>query len=192
MVILDFSTPWTMILTLTGGWGRCKKMFDPLSSSSGWWTPPRALKHNNTLSSLVFIWLKNALLCLPPPAQRWIHGREKISFFNGASHKQARQLMKDSRSDCLALRQIKSQRRSAEWADRHKTLLCLHEQRSERSLRLRMQDQRNKWRSISPEEVYSLTGTYRKCWGFNWWYIMSLDADLCSSLMSLQTDGDAF
>lgn len=34
---------------------------------------------------------------------------EKISFCKGASHKQAPLLMKDSRSDCLAVRQIKLQ-----------------------------------------------------------------------------------
>lgn len=62
-------------------------------------------------------------------------------------------LMRDSRSDCLAVRQIKLQRSSAEWADRRETRLCLHEERSERSLKLRKLDQRNKWRSISPEEL---------------------------------------
>ena len=62
-------------------------------------------------------------------------------------------LMKDSRSDCLAVRQIKLQRSSAEWAVRCETRLCLHEERSERSLKLRKLDQRNKWRSISPEEL---------------------------------------
>lgn len=78
---------------------------------------------------------------------------DKISFLKGATHKQAPLLMKDSRSDCLAVRQIKSQRRSAEWADRHESLLCLHEERSQRSLKFRKQDQKNKSHSITYRDI---------------------------------------
>lgn len=116
---------------------------------------------------------------------------EEISIFfffyikKEASHKQAPLLMKDSRSDWLAVMQIKLQRCSTEWADRHAALQCLHEERNQRSLKLRKQDQRNKWRSISPEEVYRLTGMYRMCRGFNCWYIMRL------SVLLSKADGDS-
>ena len=92
--------------------------------------------------------------------------------------------MKDSRSDWLAVRQIKLQRPSSEWAGRHAALQCLHEERNQRSLKLRKHDQRDKWCSISPEEVYRLTGMYRKCRGYNWWYIMRLSVPLLQSDVS--------
>lgn len=145
MMMVIFSTPWPEISALTRSWGCWEKMFDPLSSS--WWM---SLTCNN-----------NSLISPLHSAERWrrvvasaASSSRNSSFLKRELHtNKLLSLMKDSGSDCLAVRQIKLQKRSAEWADRRETLLCLHEERSEHSLKLRKQDQRNKWRSISPEEV---------------------------------------
>lgn len=188
-----FFSIYTIILTLTGSKGCWEKMFDPLSLSSGWWMSPRCLAHKQH-SLISCLHLAETRQCAVAPAASSSATdtqtrKSPFSFFfyikKEASHKQAPLLMKDSRSDWLAVMQIKLQRCSTEWADRHAALQCLHEERNQRSLKLRKQDQRNKWRSISPEEVYRLTGMYRMCRGFNCWYIMRL------SVLLSKADGDS-
>ena len=193
MMVWGFLSVYTIILTLAGSKGCWEKMFDPLSLSSGWWMSPRCLTHKQR-SLISCLHLAERRQCAVAPAacssapdtqmRKSPFKKKRKKKKRGASHKQAALLMKDSRSDWLAVRQIKLQRPSSEWAGRHAALQCLHEERNQRSLKLRKHDQRDKWCSISPEEVYRLTGMYRKCRGYNWWYIMRLSVPLLQSDVS--------
>lgn len=104
MMVLGFSTIWTVTQS-------CR------STSPG-------VAHTATLSHLLssFGWKMSVCCCFC--RLQLEHIDEKISFFvKGASHKRAPLLMKDSRSDCLAVRQIKLKRHNREWVDQHETLL---------------------------------------------------------------------